>query len=116
MYNVFIATHFKRQLKSYEKKYRTIVSDVADLLDGFDKKYHTDLGGGLYKARLKSGCLPRGKSKFFRVVIFFIEVEKILAQIAIYFKGDREDISKKELNDHLEEVCFELRSEGVYRI
>lgn len=116
MHNVFIATHFKRQLKAYTKKYRSIVDDVTSLLDGFDKRQHVDLGGGFYKARLKNGDMPRGKSKSFRAVIFFVEVEKLVAPVALYFKGDRKDISKKELNDHLEAVLFELRCEGIYRI
>ena len=114
MNRILIARHFKRQLKVHLKKYRSIVDDLADLLDGFDKRHHADLGRGLYKARLKSGDVPRGKNKSFRVVVFVVEVEKLLAPVAIYFKGDRNDMSKKELNDHLEAVLFELRCEGVY--
>ncbi|MDP2630114.1 MAG: type II toxin-antitoxin system RelE/ParE family toxin [Candidatus Uhrbacteria bacterium] len=116
MQNVFISAHFKRQLKPYVKKYRSITDDVADLLDGFDKRQHIDLGHGLYKARLKSRDIPRGKSKSFRTIIFFIESEEIFAPIAIYFKGVQEELSQKELNDHLQEVLTELRRIGIFSV
>lgn len=114
MYRVFIASHFKRQIKFYTKKYLSISEDVADLLEHFDRRQHTDLGRGLYKARLKSRDIRRGKSKSFRLIVFVIDVDHLLVPLAIYFKGDQEDMSKKELNDHLQAVIFELRMQGLF--
>lgn len=114
MYQVFIAAHFKRQLKTYTKKYRSIAEDIADLLDRFDRRQAQDLGRGLFKVRLKSRSIPRGKSKSFRVIVFVVEVDCLLAPIALYFKGDQEDISKNELNDYLEAVLFELRMQDSF--
>ncbi len=116
MCRIFIATHFKRQLKTYTKKYRSISDDVADFLDCFDKRQHDDLVKGVYKARLKSRDIQRGKSKSFRVIVFLTEVEGLLAPIAIYFKGDKEDVSETEINDHLEEVLYELQREGIFSV
>lgn len=113
MYRSFIAPHFKRQLKPYTKKHRSISKDIAELLENFDKRQCVDLGRGLYKARLKSRDIPRGKSKSFRIIIFFIEAEDILAPIVIYCKSDQKNISKKELNDHLQTVIFEIGMQGL---
>lgn len=114
MYRIFIADHFKRQVKTYTKKYRSIAEDIADFLDCFDRRGAQDLGRGLFKVRVKSSNIPRGKSKSFRVIVFVVEVDLLIAPIALYFKGDREDISKGELNDHLEAVIFELRMQGLF--
>lgn len=114
MYRIFIADHFKRQIKTYTKKYRSIAEDIADLLDRFDRRGAQDLGRGLFKVRVKSSNIPRGKSKSFRVIVFVVEVDLLIAPIALYFKGDQEDISKKELNDHLQGVIFELRMQGLF--
>lgn len=114
MYCIFVADHFKRQVKTHTKKYRSITEDIADLLDRFDRRQARDLGRGLFKLRLKSRDIPRGKSKSFRVIVFIVEVDRLLAPVALYFKGDQEDISKEELNDHLEAVILELRMQGLF--
>jgi len=44
-----------------------------------------------------------------------IEADKYLVPVCIYFKGDREDITKKEINDHLEIILFELRMENLVK-
>jgi len=50
------------------------------------------------------------------MLVFVVEAGKYLAPICIYFKGDREDITKKEINDHLEIILFELRMENMVRL
>jgi len=111
MYQSIILPHFKRQLKRYNKKYRHLKEAVISTLEDFDKRQHTHLGSNVYKVRLHTKDIPRGKSKSFRLLVFVIETEKYLVPICVYFKGDQEDITKKEINDHLEVILFELRIE-----
>lgn len=109
MYRPIILPHFKRQLKRHTKKYRHLKEAVISILDNFDKRQYIHIGHNVYKVRLGTKDIARGKSKSLRMLVFVIEVDKYLVPICIYFKGDREDIAKKEINDHLEIILFELR-------
>jgi len=115
MYQPIILSHFKKQLKCYSKKYRHLKGAVISILESFDKRQHIHIGRNVYKVRLKTKDITRGKSKSFRILVFLLEAEKYLIPICIYFKGDREDITKKQINDHLETIIFELRMENLLK-
>jgi len=109
-----ILPHFARQLKQYVKKHRSIKDDLVGLLESFDKREHSFLGHGLYKVRLKVQSLTRGKSASFRVIILLASHKSFLVPIDIYSKGERENMSQKDINKHLEIVLFELHMQNIY--
>ena len=109
MYKVVVPAHFEKQLKPLVKKYRNLKLDIEKTLLNFDKSMHPALGNYTYKVRLKSSDLPRGKSKSFRLIVLLVEYKNLLAPIAIYFKGDREDMAKSEVIYHLQMVISELQ-------
>lgn len=113
MYQPIILSHFKKQLKRYNKKYRHLKEAVISILENFDKRQHIHIGRNVYKVRLKTKDIARGKSKSFRMLVFVVEADKYLAPIFIYFKGNQEDITKKEINGHLEIILFEIRMENI---
>lgn len=83
------------------------------MLENFVPEQHDRLGKCLYKARLRAEEIPKGKNKSFRVIIYLMEIEEWLVPITIYYKGDQANLSQKEINDHMEEVLFELRSQKI---
>lgn len=109
MYKYLITTHFKKQLKLYLKKYRSLKNDLIDTLKKFKKNQTAPLGKNIYKIRLKSSDIKRDKSKSFRLIIFILEVKKLIIPIAIYFKGDQQNIEKKEINYHMAIILEELK-------
>lgn len=109
MGQVLFLPHFRHQLKNYLKRYRHLMEDVLLELENFDKRRYIYLGRGVYKIRLKSSDIPKGKSKSFRLLVLFVEIESIVVPLTLYFKGGREDMSKKEINRHLDIILFELR-------
>jgi len=113
MYKFIILPHFLRQLKPLAKKYRHLKGAVIRALESFDKRKGAFLGHNVYKIRIRSSDIPRGKNKSFRLIVFVVERENCIAPIAIYFKGDRADISPKEINGHLEIILFEARAENL---
>ena len=115
MYQPIILPHFKRQLKRYTKKYRHLKEAVISIFENLDKRRHIHIGSSVYKVRLHTKDISRGKSKSFRLLVFVMETEMYLVPICVYFKGDHEDITKKEINDHLEMILFELRIEKFIR-
>lgn len=45
------------------------------------------------------------------MLVLVMEKERFVMPIWLYFKGEREDISKKEINDHLEAILLEMQLE-----
>ncbi|MBI1961707.1 MAG: type II toxin-antitoxin system RelE/ParE family toxin [Parcubacteria group bacterium] len=113
MYQTVIVPHFRRQLERYVKKYRHLARAVIHILDSFDARQHARLGGNVYKVRIKTKDLPRGKSSGFRLIVLVVEVHKYLVPATLYFKGDKDTLSQKEINDHLSAVYFELEMQKL---
>lgn len=113
MYQTIILPSFFKQLKLYSKKYRHLKDAIIETLGHFRKDQYIHLGNNVYKIRLKTKDLPKGKSKSFRLIVLVVEVERYLVPISLYFKGDRENITKKEINDYLALALFELRSQHL---
>ena len=111
MYQPLVLPYFRRQLKKLSKKYRHLKEAVVDTLDSFQKSENVHLGHNVYKIRIKTKDIQRGKSKSFRLIVLIVENEGFVVPICIYFKGEREDISKKEINDHLETILLEMQLE-----
>lgn len=109
-----VVPHFVKQLKHYSKKYRSLKDDLINFLECFDVRQHQSLGRGLYKARLRVRSIARGKSASFRIIILLVQPESVIVPVALYFKGDREDITEQEINDHLDVVLSELHIQGLF--
>lgn len=109
MYQAYLTDYFLRQLKPHIKKFRNLEKDLIESLQVFSPETSDYLGHKLYKIRLKSSDVPKGKSKSFRMIVFVLEIKKVLTPINIYFKSDRKDISEKEIEGHLENVLIEIR-------
>ena len=109
MYQPVILPYFRRQIKPYLKKYRFLKDAIARVLDSFRREQHIHVGKGIYKVRVRSKDITRGKSKSFRMLVLVREAERYIVPITCYFKGDRSDILEKEINHHLENILFELQ-------
>ena len=107
-YEIFFAEHFKKQLESHRKKYRSIARDVIKVLEEFDKKQAQFLGAQTYKIRVRSSDMARGKSHAFRMVILVLEIENTLAPIIIYFKGDKANVGKEEILYHKDRDLYDV--------
>lgn len=112
MYQYLILPHFKKQLKQLSKKYRYLKDEIVSTLENFEKSKEQSLGNNLYKIRVKSKDIRRGKGKSFRLIVFIVEIQSYIVPITLYYKGDKKDISIKEINDHLEIIILESRFFG----
>ena len=91
-------------------KYRHLKDVIAGTLDDFHKEQHARLRGNMYKVRLRTKDMARGKSSAFRLIVLIVEVHNCVIPVTLYFKSDRVGITKKELNHHLEIILFELKT------
>ncbi len=108
MFQIVFLPHFKRQIKPLLKKHRSLKDSVIDAIDSFDPVQHAHLGHDVYKIRIGTPSLLRGKNKSFRLILLVIELDGLLVPITIYSKGDKDSVSPKELDDHIQHIIFEL--------
>src|SRR3990167_7146280 len=91
IYKIIVTKFFKKQLKQLLKKDRFLVTSVKESLLNFTKQQAVSIGKGVYKIRLKS-C-GKGKSGGYRLYVFVVEVDGILAPICIYAKNKKENLT-----------------------
>jgi mRNA-degrading endonuclease RelE of RelBE toxin-antitoxin system len=110
-YEVIAAESFKRSYKKLRKTYKRMDEDFASLLDvlednpsegeaipGFSNK--------IYKVRMKSADMKRGKRGGFRVIYYL--TDHIVYLLTIYAKAKRETISANEIKTALKEMDMVL--------
>jgi mRNA-degrading endonuclease RelE of RelBE toxin-antitoxin system len=104
---VDLAPEFVRRLKQLLKKYRHAFDDVQGLirqLENGESLGDQVQGAGypVYKVRLRSSDLRRGKSGGYRVIYYLKTSERIIF-ITIYIKTEQADISGAEIRRLIDE-------------
>ncbi|MBW8050043.1 MAG: hypothetical protein FVQ77_06830 [Cytophagales bacterium] len=98
-FNIIYSPEFSKQLKKLAKKYHSLKEDVKEfkkqLLKNPTSGIH--LGNNVYKNRLAIASKGKGKSGGARVIIFVVTIDKEIYLLTIYDKGEKDSISKKEI-------------------
>ena len=108
-YNVQFTSSFKRSVKKLKRRYPHIQDDIRD---GIEVLLHTpQLGvivsgsGGIRKIRLANSDARRGKSGGYRLLYYLEDEEtQALYLLLVYSKSDRENVTKRELKQLLDEM------------
>ena len=109
MREIIILPHFKRALKPLTKRHRTLLEEVKNNLKDFEPANHIKVLEQVYKLRITVKSLNRGKSGSFRLFILVTIEKSNLVPITIYAKSEKENLSRHELDQHLEIVYSELK-------
>lgn len=104
---ILFTEHFKKQLKQLTKKHPNIKEDLLDKLRILDLKKEIYIGKAIYKVRIKSSDLNKGKSGGSRSYVYFYKTDS-LVPLCIYLKSDREALTSLELQKHFESTIDEL--------
>lgn len=104
-YKIIPTPQFQKDVKSLKKKYRHIVSDLEKFNDILSANpFYADriqgLEGKVFKARLASSDMKKGKSKGYRV-IYYLQEGNIIYLLTIYAKAYKENISIAEIKELL---------------
>jgi mRNA-degrading endonuclease RelE of RelBE toxin-antitoxin system len=107
-YEVRVVDAFKKDVKKLLKKYRSIKSDILDLIEKLEKDYTVgiDLGSNLYKIRVKNSDIGDigGKSGGYRVIYYTrLENDRIYL-LTIFSKTQKENIDVKKLTPIIEGI------------
>ena len=104
-YKFVFTPEFEKEVLRLNQKFRNIKKDIEQLIDELSKepKLGESLGKNTYKIRVKNSDINKGKRAGYRVITYVIDEYEKIKFITIYFKGEKEDISKNELSELIRE-------------
>lgn len=105
-YSIFTIPTFDKQLKRLAKKYVSLKTDFADLLDRLEEnpRQGKSLGNNCYKVRLAIATKGKGKSGGARVIFYIVISEEKIYLLTIYDKSEKNNLTDKELNELLSQI------------
>jgi len=112
-YDVHLSETFQKSIKSLKKKYPHVKDDLfsqiraleenpagGDPIPGWNKE--------LWKVRAASSDVKKGKRGGYRLIYFWKTGEMKVYLLVAYFKGEKVEITKKEIESLLRKLNEEL--------
>jgi mRNA-degrading endonuclease RelE of RelBE toxin-antitoxin system len=98
-FDVIATEPFEKKLKRLAKKYKTLVSDLAPVIDELTENptLGTPIGKDCYKLRIAIASKNKGKSGGARMITYVRIVKQTVFLIDIYDKSEQANITDKEL-------------------
>lgn len=92
-----------------KRKYPHVKEDTFIVLKSVDLKNEISIGRSIYKVRVKSHDISKGKSGGFRAYVYFYAKKDLLVPLCMYMKSEQESITENELKYH-----FDKTIEGMF--
>lgn len=105
---ILFSEHFKKQLKKLKKKYPNVKDDLLDMIEKFDAQKEISIGQSIYKIRIPSSDMSKGKSGGFRSYLYLYIKSNLLLPLCIYPKSETESITENELKYHFDQTIGEV--------
>lgn len=105
---ILFSEHFKRQLKKLKKKYPHVKDDLLGVMNSMNLHEQISIGRSIYKIRIPSKDMKKGKSGGFRAYLYFYLQKDLLLPLCIYPKSETESITDNELQYHFDQTIREL--------
>ena len=104
-YKVIPTEYLKQQVLELKKNYPNIRRDLKELsgILKLNPKSGKSLGKKVYKIRLKSSDISKGKRGGYRIITYVIDEQEIVRILTIYAKPRKANISDKEIMSILQE-------------
>ena len=112
-YRVVLAASFKHSVKRLKKRFRHAKEDVREavrqLLRNPMQGAVIPGGYGVRKLRVCNTDLKKGKSGGYRL-LYYVEGQPTptIYLLMLYFKSDRDDVTRRELKQLLDELADEI--------
>lgn len=100
---------FQRNLKNLKKKFPSVKDDVEKILTELEKGEPLGepiplINAPVYKVRVRNTDIPKGESSGYRLIYKFDEEKRVITPLLIYFKGDKAEVFRKEIESALESL------------
>lgn len=104
-YKIELSDNFKKEAKKLSKKYSSLKVELAELFTQMESNptLGIPLGNNIYKIRLAIASKNKGKSGGGRVMSYVKVTNSTVLLFSIYDKGEKENISEKEIKDLLKD-------------
>jgi hypothetical protein len=98
-FDVIATEPFERKLKRLAKKYKSLASDLAPVIEKLmeNPTFGTPIGKDCYKLRFAISSKNKGKSGGARMITYVRIVKKTVFLMDIFDKSEQANISDKEL-------------------
>ncbi len=98
-FNIIATESFERKVKRLAKKYKSLPSDLASVIEELSENptAGTPIGKNCYKIRVAIASKGKGKSGGARLITFVRIVKNTVFLMDIYDKSEQASISDKEL-------------------
>lgn len=106
--SIFFSEHFKKQLKRLKKKYPQVKRDLLKIIEKFNPKNEISIGRSIYKIRIPSMDMHKGKSGGFRAYLYFYVRKDLLLPLCIYAKSEMETLTENQLQHHFDQTIQEV--------
>lgn len=112
-FKVFLTETFQKCIKVLKKKYPHIKEDLLETIQSLEKdpaqgKQIPGWQGNIWKIRSRSSDLQKGKGGGFRVIYRWKKTDKEIYLLTIYFKIEKTDVSRTEIEELLKKLNAEL--------
>lgn len=112
-YNVQLTGIFQKSIKALKKKYPHVKNDLLNQIKIIEKYPATGdpipgWNKELWKVRVASSDVKKGKRGGFRLIYFWKAGDINIYPLAAYFKGEKTEITKKEIEKLLKKLNQEL--------
>jgi len=112
-YSVVLTDSFKSSVKRLKKRFRHVKDDVRTaiqlLLQSPELGIIVPGSSGIRKLRVRNTDLRKGKSSGYRL-LYYVEDQPAptIYLLLLYAKSDREDVTRRELEQLLDELADEI--------
>ncbi len=112
-YEAYLTETFQKSIKFLKKKYPRVKDDISDTIRNLedDPTIGDSIHGWnneIWKIRTASSDIKKGKRGGFRSIYLWKPGDKIFYLLLAYFKGDKSDVSKIEIENILKKLNQEL--------
>jgi mRNA-degrading endonuclease RelE of RelBE toxin-antitoxin system len=106
MMKVVVGSTFEREAKRLIKKYRSLPTEIADLIESLENnpELGTPIGKNCFKIRLAIQSKGQGKRGGARVITCVLAIKEEVVLLSIFDKAEKEDISDLMLQQLLEAI------------
>ena len=112
-YDVYLTETFQKSIKVLKKKYRHVKEDLVRKIRVLEK--NSTIGDSIpgwneeiWKLRVASSDVKKGKRGGFRLIYLWKGREMKIYLLSAYFKGEKTEITKKEIENLLKKLNQEL--------
>jgi len=105
-YKVDTTPNFEREAKKLFKKYNSLKEELLILIDELETNPSKGikLGEKIYKIRIAIKSKGKGKRGGGRILTYFKVSNETVYLLAIYSKGEKDDVSDKEVKQLIKEI------------